>query len=115
VTLSCPCGRIQQPAPCLRSTSNTNTSNTPVGSNGGNGTGTPTPTPTFSTFSREIKCTPECGIAARNARLADALGISKEVRERGAVGKEVEWSPELRAFAKTNPKFVEMVEKAFAE
>jgi len=122
VTLSCPCGRIQQPAPCLRSTSNSNT--TGAGTNGANNntSATPTPTPTplsashsFSTFSREIKCTPECGIAARNARLADALGISKEVRERGAVGRDVEWSPELRAFGKANPKFVEVVEKAFAD
>jgi len=126
VTLSCPCGRIQQPAPCLRSSSNSNAtpSGTGNGTNSTNGSlnppSTPTPTPlsathSFSTFSREIKCTPECGIAARNARLADALGISKEVRERGAVGRDVEWSPELRAFGKANPKFVEVAEKAFAD
>jgi transcriptional repressor NF-X1 len=47
--------------------------------------------------------------------LADALGISKEVRERGGIGRDVDWTNELRAFGKANHKFVEVVEKAFAE
>jgi transcriptional repressor NF-X1 len=108
VTISCPCGRIQKPVPCLVSSS----VSTPVTAQSS----------TSTTTSREIKCTNDCQIAARNARLADALGISAETRERAekggmlaTVAKEVEWSAELRAFGKSNSRFVEIVEKALAE
>lgn len=56
-----------------------------------------------------LKCNSECAVRARNARLADALGISggKDGEKRGA---EVEWEESLRAFATANVGFVKMVE-----
>ncbi|KAJ7637122.1 hypothetical protein FB45DRAFT_908302 [Roridomyces roridus] len=57
--------------------------------------------------SQQPKCTNECLIAKRNARLADALGISQDTRDRGG--------PPVLAFARANPKFVSVVEKAFAD
>lgn len=44
---------------------------------------------------------------ARNARLADALGIPGGT---GRTGNEVEWPDELLAFARANHGFVKVVE-----
>ncbi|KAF8137091.1 hypothetical protein EV363DRAFT_1428042 [Boletus edulis] len=60
-----------------------------------------------------LACTGECEIKKRNMRLAEALGISEEKRE--ARGK-VTYSPELVGIARgLGPKFVGVVEKAFAD
>ena len=58
------------------------------------------------------KCTNECGIAKRNAKLADALGITPESREKVSA---VSYHEELVASAKSNHKFLGVVEKALAE
>jgi len=89
ITLTCPCGRIRQAVHCGRSASN------PLGRE----------------TSLQPKCSNECNIAKRNARLADALGINVEAREKASVS----YNDELTAFARTNPKFLGLVEKAFAE
>lgn len=57
-------------------------------------------------------CTNECEIAKRNARLAEALGINPDVQK---TNHNVVYSDELVAFARHNGKFVELVEKTFAE
>lgn len=88
VTLTCPCGRIRQSVSCGRSTLN------PGGREG----------------SQQLKCTNECLIAKRNARLAEALGIDVDARK-----SQVTYSDELIAFAKANLKFCQLVEKTFAE
>ena len=88
VTLSCPCGRIKQPVSCGRSTSN------PAGREG----------------SQQLKCTNECLVAKRNARLAEALGINTEAKT-----AQVTYSDELIAFGRANMKFCLLVEKTFAE
>ncbi|KAG6379878.1 hypothetical protein JVT61DRAFT_10439 [Boletus reticuloceps] len=60
-----------------------------------------------------LACTGECELKKRNMRLAEALGISEEKRE--ARGK-VTYSPELVGIARgLGPKFVGVVEKAFAD
>ena len=92
ITLKCPCGRIQQPSLCGRSASN----------------------PTGREVSQQIRCTNECAIAKRNARLAEALGISADVKAREG-GRPVTYSDELVAFARGNAKFVTLVEKTLAE
>lgn len=89
VNLTCPCGRIVQPVPCGRSTTN------PAGREG----------------STQLKCSNECLIAKRNARLAEALGINPD-RSRD---KEVTYAEDLTAFARANPKFCAIVEKSFSE
>ncbi|KAK7019052.1 FKBP12-associated protein 1-like protein [Favolaschia claudopus] len=89
ITVNCACGRIRQPLQCGKSIS------TPTGRE-----------------NQQPKCTNECLIAKRNARLADALGITPESRERGAA---VTWPDEVLAFGRANPKFVGVVEKAFAD
>lgn len=58
----------------------------------------------------QLKCTNECQIAKRNARLADALGINGQPRDRPIV-----YNDELTTFAKSNAKFIQLVEKTFAE
>ena len=58
------------------------------------------------------KCTNECAIAKRNARLAEALGISTND---AAKADKVEYKDEVVAFGKANPKFVALVEKTFKE
>lgn len=60
-----------------------------------------------------LACTGECEIKKRNARLADALGISEEKRDtRG----KVTYSTELVGVARgLGPKFVGVAERAFAE
>ena len=87
MTLTCPCGRIRQSAPCGRSISNPGRE-----------------------ASQQVKCSNECLVAKRNARLAEALGINPEVRN-----KSVTYSDELTAFARANVKFIVLVEKSFAE
>ena len=58
------------------------------------------------------KCNNDCLIAKRNARLADALGISQEGRDGN---KNVTYSDELVGFARGNLKFLGLVEKTFSE
>lgn len=60
-----------------------------------------------------LACTGECEIKKRNARLAEALGISEEKREaRGGVS----WSSEMVGCARVlGSRFIGVVEKAFAE
>ncbi|KAJ7627599.1 hypothetical protein DFH06DRAFT_730947 [Mycena polygramma] len=89
ITVTCACGRIRQPVQCGKSIT------TPAGRE-----------------SQQPKCSNECLIAKRNARLADALGISQESRERGPA---VTWPDEVLAFGRANGKFVSVVEKAFAD
>ncbi|KAH8115899.1 hypothetical protein DFH11DRAFT_1582760 [Phellopilus nigrolimitatus] len=92
ITLRCPCGRIQQAALCGRSTSS----------------------PAGREATQQLKCTNECAVAKRNARLADALGISQEVKDRDGQ-RPIVYSDELLAFARHNGKFCLQVEKSFAE
>jgi len=54
-------------------------------------------------------------IAKRNARLADALGISMESRDKSAAAAAVTYSDELMGFARVNLKFLGLVEKTFAD
>ncbi|KAJ6590594.1 hypothetical protein DFH09DRAFT_1423405, partial [Mycena vulgaris] len=89
ITVVCACGRIRQPVQCGKSVAS------PAGRE-----------------SQQPKCTNECLIAKRNARLADALGITQESRDRGGA---VTWPEEVLAFARANAKFVPVVEKAFAD
>jgi len=90
IALSCPCGRIRQSVLCNRSTSN------PAGRN---------------EAQQQPKCNTECGIAKRNARLADALGISPESKG----GPAVNYPEDLISFARVNPKLLSLVEKALSE
>ncbi|KAG6873346.1 hypothetical protein C0995_000206 [Termitomyces sp. Mi166 len=59
-----------------------------------------------------LKCNNDCAIAKRNARLADALGITAESREKAMAAT---YHESLVAFARTNEKFLTVVEKAFHE
>ncbi|KAJ7039810.1 hypothetical protein C8F04DRAFT_996217 [Mycena alexandri] len=91
ITVSCACGRIRQPVQCGRSSTSTTAS---------------------KAHSQQPKCTNECLIAKRNARLADALGISPE----GGAGREkAVWPDDVIGFGRANAKFVGIVEKAFAD
>ncbi|KAG8759546.1 FKBP12-associated protein [Serendipita sp. 396] len=60
------------------------------------------------------KCTSECQIAARNARLAEALGIDRSAQ---GISERVmaHYAPELQSFARANLPFVRMVEAAFSD
>ncbi|KAJ7057853.1 hypothetical protein C8F01DRAFT_325430 [Mycena amicta] len=89
ITVSCACLRIRQQLQCGKSLAN------PAGRR-----------------EQQIKCTNECLVAKRNARLAEALGITPESREKFG---EVVWNDEIKAFARANARFVAVVEKAFAE
>jgi transcriptional repressor NF-X1 len=60
---------------------------------------------------QQPKCSTECHVAKRNARLADALEINADNRPNGIV----HYSDEVIAFARANPKLLGLVEKAFAE
>lgn len=65
-----------------------------------------------------LACTGECEIKKRNARLAEALGISEDRRSEAATGRsnKVTYAVELVGVAKgLGPKFVGVVERAFAE
>ncbi|KIL58249.1 hypothetical protein M378DRAFT_27649 [Amanita muscaria Koide BX008] len=100
ITLTCSCGRLTQAARCGRnivSSSSTNASD-------------PASRPL-------LKCITQCEVAKRNARLAEALGITAESRERATKGMAgpVVYPDEVVAFAKEDPKFVLLVEKTFAE
>ena len=89
VIITCSCGRIRQSVQCGRKLSN---------STGGEG-------------SKTLTCTNECAIAKRNARLAEALGISSDRTEKN----KVTYRDELITFARANSKFIPVVEKSFAE
>ncbi|KAJ2965301.1 hypothetical protein NUW54_g14166 [Trametes sanguinea] len=91
VTITCPCGRIRQPVSCGRSTTN------PAGREG----------------SQQLKCTNECAIAKRNARLAEALGINPDKADSKL--NQVTYHDDLVAFARANPKFCSIVEKSFSD
>ena len=82
ITVSCPCGRFQQPVKCGRSSANPN--KTPA----------------------QLSCRDECAIAKRNARLAEALGITDTKRK-----PDVSYSDELVSFGKSDTKFLTLVEK----
>ncbi|KAJ7293231.1 hypothetical protein C8J57DRAFT_1161770 [Mycena rebaudengoi] len=89
ITVVCPCGRIRQPVQCGKSVANPGREN------------------------QQPKCSNECLVAKRNARLADALGITQESRSAAAA---VVWAEEVLSFARAgNAKFVAVVEKAFAD
>lgn len=60
---------------------------------------------------QQPKCTLECGIAKRNAKLADALGIDTESREKNSII----YKDDLVRFAQRDTKFVGLVEKTFNE
>jgi transcriptional repressor NF-X1 len=64
---------------------------------------------------QQPKCNAECGIAKRNARLADAFGIKPSEREKSADVENITYSEELVNFARVNMKFVVLVEKTFGE
>ncbi|KAJ3535850.1 hypothetical protein NMY22_g6296 [Coprinellus aureogranulatus] len=89
VWITCSCGRIKQSVKCGKRVSH------PAGHQ---------VTPPI--------CTNECNIAKRNAKLAEALGINPQDREKnsGAV-----YSEDIVAFGRANLKFVPIVEKAFAD
>ncbi|KAF9266718.1 hypothetical protein L218DRAFT_921323 [Marasmius fiardii PR-910] len=91
VDVTCPCGRIRQSVHCGKSTLSPNGS---------------------SRVRQPPKCTSECGIAQRNARLADALGIKTDGRS--ASINAVTYNEELVSFAKANSKFLSVVENALA-
>ncbi|KAG8719430.1 FKBP12-associated protein [Ceratobasidium sp. 395] len=75
----------------------------------------PYPAPVEGLYSLRRACQDACSVAKRNARLADALGISESSRT-GSVNS-VTWSPELIAFCRVtaNQAFVKNVEKALAD
>ena len=89
--MTCPCGRIQQSVLCGRSATS----------------------PTGREAALAPRCTNECEIAKRNARLAEALGINQDLHKVNS--RQVVYSDDLVTFAKPNIKFVELVEKTFAE
>ncbi|KAI0336848.1 hypothetical protein GY45DRAFT_25326 [Cubamyces sp. BRFM 1775] len=91
VTITCPCGRIRQSVPCGRSITNQ------AGREG----------------SQPLKCTNECAIAKRNARLAEALNINPD-RTNSRLN-QVTYNDDLVAFARVNAKFCSIVEKSFAD
>ena len=90
IHISCPCGRIRQPIACGRSMSN----------------------PGGRESSQSLKCTNDCLVAKRNARLAEALGINPD---KAGAAKEVQYGDELLVIARREPKFCQMVEKTFAD
>ena len=87
--ITCSCGRIRQSVQCGRKLSN------PAGGEG----------------SKILVCTNECEVAKRNARLAEALGISSDRADRN----KATYRDELVVFARANSKFIPVVEKGFAE
>ncbi|KAI0827026.1 hypothetical protein BC628DRAFT_1319106 [Trametes gibbosa] len=91
VTITCPCGRISQSIACGRSMTN----------------------PAGRENSQQPKCTNECAIAKRNARLADALRINPE--RTGSRLNQVTYNEDLVMFARANAKFCAIVEKSFSD
>ncbi|CDO74094.1 hypothetical protein BN946_scf185043.g144 [Trametes cinnabarina] len=71
------------------------------------------PSPVRREGSQQLKCTNECAIAKRNARLAEALGINPEKNESRL--NQVTYHDDLIAFARANPKFCSIVEKTFSD
>lgn len=59
----------------------------------------------------QIRCGPECAVARRNARLAEALGISVEREGRD----QVVYPEDVGLFGRANGGFVGVVERAFEE
>ncbi|KAH6909611.1 shuttle craft protein [Coprinopsis sp. MPI-PUGE-AT-0042] len=88
VQITCPCGRVKQAVQCGKRVSNAAGYQPPP-----------------------IKCTTECAIAKRNARLADALGINPQDKDKD----NVVYNDDLVGFARANSKFLPIVEKAFAD
>ena len=110
ITLTCPCNRIRQSVLCGRTinsqrttttTTTTGSSSSSSSSSGHHHAATP-------------KCNNDCQTAKRNARLADALGISQD-NINSSNSKSVVYSDELVGFARGNLKFLGLVEKTFAE
>ncbi|KAJ8488026.1 hypothetical protein ONZ51_g3817 [Trametes cubensis] len=62
---------------------------------------------------QQPKCTNECAIAKRNARLAEALNINPD-RANSRLN-QVTYNDDLVAFARVNAKFCSIVEKSFAD
>lgn len=103
VTVTCPCGRIKHPVRCGRSSA------------------MPSPSQT------KPKCTTECAIAKRNARLAEALGItptntpnaaaatSASSQSYGGLVNTTNYGEDVIGFARANMRFLVVVERAFAE
>ena len=89
ITLTCPCERIKQFAACGRQASHSS----------GHQHSAP-------------KCTSECQIVKRNAQLADALGIRTDSKDKSG---GITYHEQVVAFGRGNVKFVQVVEKAFAE
>ena len=82
ITVSCPCGRFQQPVKCGKSSANPNKA------------------------PGQLSCRDECAIAKRNARLAEALGITDTKKK-----MDVTYSDDLVSFGRVNSKFLMLVEK----
>ena len=93
IVLSCPCGRINQSVPCGRTSASK-----PI---------------TETSHSATPKCTSECEIAKRNARLAEALGINPS--HKSHIAGPVVYSETLLQIGQANPKFVVTVEAALKE
>ena len=91
ITLTCPCGRIRQPVHCGKSATSRGSESTQA----------------------LIKCSTDCQIAKRNARLADALGINPDAQSKGAA--MATYNDDVVAFSRANSKFLPVVERAFAE
>ena len=106
IVLTCPCDRIRQSVICGRTINSHQRITTSTGSSSSNSSGH------RHSHAATPKCNNDCQTAKRNARLADALGISQEGRDSN---KGVVYSDELVGFARGNLKFLGLVEKTFAE
>jgi len=97
VNLKCPCGRVQRPVPCSKSFLQ--------------------PNGQANRASLQPRCTNECAIAQRNARLAEAFGIANPAQgtEIGRERTQAVYPVEIQGFAKVNMGFLGVVEKALAE
>lgn len=58
-----------------------------------------------------LKCTSECALKKRNARLAEALGI----KTTGVLADTATYGDDVVAFARGNAKFLTLVEDTLAE
>ena len=112
ITLSCPCNRIRQSVLCGRTNTSQRVTTTTAGSSSSSNSSSGSSTPGHHhAHAATPKCNNDCQTAKRNARLADALGISQEGRD----NKSVIYSDELVGFSRGNLKFLGLVEKTFAE
>ena len=115
ITLTCPCNRIRQSVLCGRTnTSQRITAAAAAGSSNSTASSSSSSGHHHHSHAATPKCNNECQTAKRNARLADALGISQDVRDNGN-NKNVVYSDELVGFARGNLKFLGLVERTFAE